>query len=103
MSRRRSRRGPPRCKDCKAPIVFFRSPMTGNYRPFDPRPVDPNQQHVRPPCPVENDRHAWPYRALIEDLMVRLGCSEPEAEEHARAMPWHMPHTCKNTTQEPEQ
>jgi hypothetical protein len=100
MTRRRSRRGPPRCHDCNAPVVFFRNPATGKFRPFDPRPVAQGQQYPRPPWPVENNAWAWPLRDLIEDLMVRIPCSRDEAEEHARAMPWHLPHDCPNRPQE---
>lgn len=100
MSRRRSRRGPPRCRDCQAPVVFFRNPMTNRWRPFDPKPVDKAQQLPRAAWVVENNTWAWPVAYLVEDLMVRLPCSHDEAEEHAHAMPWHLPHDCPNRPQE---
>ena len=99
MSRRR-RRGAPRCRDCNAPVVFFRSSVTRSWRPFHQRPVDPGQQVAAPAWVVENNVWAWPYRELVEDLMVRLQCSQDEAEEHAHAMPWHLPHDCPNGHQE---
>lgn len=104
MSRRRRRSGPPRCKDCRAPVIFFRSPFTGGWRPFEVKPIGA-AMHAGEAFPVENNVRAWRYRDLVEDLMVRLGISEPEAEEHAHAMPWHVPHNCPNRPepQEPEQ
>jgi len=99
MARRR-RRGPPRCRDCNAPVVFFRSPSTGTWRPFAPRPVDPSQQHPGPAYPVEGNVWAWPYRDLVEDLMVRHRYSQAEAEDEAHDLPWHIPHDCPNRRQE---
>lgn len=102
MSRRRSRRQS-RCIDCNKPVRFFRSTVTGSWRPFDPRPVSPGQQLAAPAWVIENNVHAWPYRDLVEDLMVRHQCSRADAEEEAHAMAWHLPHRCptRTETQEP--
>lgn len=99
MTRRR-RRGSPRCRDCQAPVVFFRSAVTRTWRPFDPRPVRDSQQLPAVPWSIENNVWAWPFRDLVEDLMVRLQCGQNEAEEHALAMPRHFPHDCPNRRQE---
>lgn len=102
MSRARRRpAGPPRCRDCKAPIAFFGSPFTGSLRAFDPRPADAHQ--LRPSYPVENNTRAWRDRDLVEDLMVRTGITQAEAEEEAAAMPRHTLHTCPITDTEPEE
>lgn len=95
MSRRR-RRSSPRCRDCQAPVLFFRSARTGNWRPFDPKPVDQRQQNPSTAHAVENGVLAWPLRDLVEDLMVRRHCGRDDAEDEARAMPWHVPHDCPN-------
>lgn len=101
MSRRR-RRGPPRCQHCNAQVVFFRSAVTRTWRPFDPRPVRDGQQLAQAPWSIENNVWAWPLRDLVEDLMVRLQCGHAEAEEHAHAMPQHLPHDCPNRPQNQE-
>lgn len=106
MTRRRRRsRGSPRCRDCGAPVVFFRTAMGGGWRPFEPKPVHPGHQMPELPYSIENGVLAWPYAYLVEDLMVRLECGHTEAEEHALAMPRHLPHRCKNRpeTQKEEQ
>lgn len=101
MSRRRRRgSGPPRCKDCYRPVRFFRSSVTGRWRPFEPKPVNPHQQLPAPAWPVENNVLAWPFRDLVEDLMVRRTCSQAEAEDEAHAMPSYLPHQCPNRPQE---
>lgn len=82
--------------NCGRPVVFFRNPITRNWRPFDLRPVSPGQQLPRPAYVVENNVWAWPHRDLVEDLMVRIPCGQEEAEEHAHAMPWYLPHDCPN-------
>lgn len=83
-------------------MIFFRSSITGNFRPFEVKPVRPGQQQPRPTWVIENNVMAWPLRDLVEDLMVRLQCSATEADEHAHAMPWHVAHDCPNRRQEGE-
>lgn len=95
-----SRRGSPRCRNCQRPVVFFKNPMTGKYRPFNPTPVRDGQQVPGPTYTVENNRHAWQRDVLVEDLMVRLHCGRDEAEEHALAMPRYLPHTCPDQPRE---
>lgn len=98
MSRRARRRGPARCGECQAPIEWFRWAHNGSWFPFQPRPVGPGM-HDRA-YPVENGRHAWRFRDLVEDLMVRREIGQGAAEDEARDMPWHVPHTCTNETAE---
>jgi hypothetical protein len=86
--------------NCQRPVLFFRSPYSGRWRPFEPKPVDTTQQLPAPAYPIENQTIWWPYRDLVEDLMVRHHCSQAEAEDEAHAMPWHLPHTCPNRSQE---
>lgn len=88
------RRRSPRCNDCGRPVTFFRSAITGKWRPFDPKPVRIGQQLTSPAWVVENNATAWPYRDLVEDLRVRRQCSQADAEDEAHAMPWHLPHDC---------
>jgi hypothetical protein len=91
------RRGTPRCNDCKAPVIFFRSPFTGGWRPFEAKPISPGQMHTAAAYPIENNVRAWLYRDLVEDLMVRRGIGQLEAEDEAHAMPWHAVHNCHAT------
>lgn len=92
MTRRRKRREPARCGDCKTPIKWAR--LRGAWRMFDPKRLD-GQQHAAVAYPVENGgSHAEPFTDLVEDLMGRLGCTRSEAEDHVYAMPWHALHAC---------
>lgn len=93
MARRRARRGPPTCQDCRQVIAWFHTP-TGQWRRFDPKPVDARHHNGPPACPVENGRIVWRYRELVEDLMVRREISQADAEDEARDMPWYVPHNC---------
>lgn len=102
MSRRRRRSGPIRCRDCQAPVVFFRDP-SGNWRTYQPHPVK-GRTHIGPIAyPVDNGR-AWRLDELVEELMIRLGYGREEALNAAYAVPWHVPHYCRNlpTTTETE-
>lgn len=105
MSPRRRPRssGPPRCQDCNAVIVFFRSPITDQLRPFDPRPVDPFQQRAVAAYPVLNGHTAWTLEDFVEHRMVHLGVTREEAEDEAHDLPWHIPHHCPNRPQERDQ
>lgn len=107
MSPRRRRRGPPRCKDCNALVVFFRSARTGAWMPFDPRPLS-GRDHpgsVGRLWVIENAATAWPLRELVEDLMVRREISQAEADDEAHDMPWYQTHICTRptTTDSPEE
>lgn len=85
------------CNDCAGRITFIRSPYTGDWRPFDPKPIDRATHQGAVPYPVENER-AWKSRELIEDLMVRRRLSRDEAEREVNDMPWHVPHRCPPLT-----
>lgn len=94
MSRRTRRStGPPRCAECGAQFIWLRAPVTGNWRPFDPAPIDRRSSTQRVAYPVENNR-AWMPRELIEDLMERRECSRDQATSEVDDMPWHTPHIC---------
>lgn len=95
----RKRRGTPRCNSCNRPIVFFRAPSTGNWRPFDPTPVDGRtyQGQHGPAYPIESGR-AWRLRDLVEELMIRHQQGEAVALDEAYAFTWHVAHTCTTPT-----
>jgi hypothetical protein len=82
-----------RCRSCKAPVVFFRSPFTGNVRAFNPKPIDMRTPLVEAAYPVLN-RRAYKLHDVIEELVVVRRCSTAEAEEEARDLPWHTLHAC---------
>lgn len=99
MTRRQRRRhGRPTCGNCGRPVVWLRramaAPGSSAWRTFDPKPVDGRTHHGPPACPVENGRLAWRFRELVEELMVRRECSQADAEDEARDMPWYVPHRC---------
>lgn len=89
----RSRTAP--CNACGGQVVFFRSPHSGSWMPFDPKPIDRAAHQGITPYPIENER-AWKTRELVEDLMVRHQQSRDEAEREVNDMPWHVPHRCPN-------
>lgn len=93
----RGRRGPARCREsnCKAPVVFFRSPYTGRPRTFDPSPVDADHPlaGVRA-FPVLGGSAAYKPAELVGVLQVQRECSTAEAEAEIRDMPWHLIHEC---------
>jgi hypothetical protein len=84
----------PKCRDCQQSIAWFNVLGVGR-RPFEPKPVDPASTG-RPAYPVEGGALAWSLRDLVEDLMVRREISHDEADEEARAMPFHVRHICPN-------
>jgi hypothetical protein len=93
--RKRTRtRGGPKCRHCDARVVWFTDVVSGKARKFDPKPVDGRAHTGRPACPVENGRHAWRFRDLVEDLMVRRECSQETAQAEAYDMPWYVQHHC---------
>ncbi len=84
---------PARCHGCKVPVVFFRSPFTGNLRTFDPKPVDGHHALAVKAFPVMG-RTAYKFSPLVELIQIQRECSEPEAEDEVRDMPWHFIHDC---------
>lgn len=94
MARRRRRNGPPRCRDCRQVIQWIRSPYTGSWARFDPKPVDPASIHGRA-YPVMSDR-AWKAHELVEHLRITRGVDASDAEAEVNDMPWHAPHDCPN-------
>lgn len=73
--------------------MFFRDP-SGNWRTYQPRPVQ-GRTHIGPIAyPVDNGR-AWRLDELVEELMIRLGYDREDATNAAYAVPWHMPHFCR--------
>lgn len=97
---RKKRTGRPRCRDCNAPIVFFRS-WTGNWRTFDPKPVNGRTHVGAPAYPIMHGR-AWRLEELVDELMVTRKYWRDEAEDEAYDVPWHVAHACQTTTTEPE-
>lgn len=93
MTRRRRRRGPPRCNSCGRRIVFLLAPTSGSWRTFEPEPVDGRTWAGGEAYPTEGSR-TYRYRDLVEELLVRRQCSRGEAEDEAYAMPWHVVHHC---------
>lgn len=89
---RRKHTGPPWCHDCRLPVVFFRSPFTGQLRTFNPKPVDMRQQ-LAGAYPVYAGR-AWKLADLVEEPMVIRRCSHEEARAEATDLPWHTLHAC---------
>lgn len=98
MSRRR---GPARCRDCGTPVVFLRSPFTGSMRPFNPTPVDGRDPLAVTAYPVLG-RAAFKYADLVEHIQIQRGCSDTEAADEVRDMPWRFIHDCTTTTSEEE-
>lgn len=91
-----ARRTGSRCPDCKNSVRWIR--LRGGWRTFHPTPVD-GRRHTAAAYPVENNgRVATPFVDLVEDVQVRLGVSQPEAEDHVYAMPWYALHACPTTT-----
>lgn len=82
-----------RCRTCKDPVAFFRSPYTGNVRTFDPNPVDGRDPLAVKAFPVLG-RAAYKFSALVELIQVQRECSDAEAEDEVRDMPWHFLHDC---------
>jgi hypothetical protein len=97
-ARKRPRRGPAQCRNCRAPIAFFLSPfMTGQVRAFNPYPVDPRVQSGAASYPVLG-RQAYRLPDLVDQLMVLRQCSHSEAEEEAADLPRHTFHACPDST-----
>ena len=101
MTRRRRRRGPPKCNKCQRDVLWARLVHSGAWRTFEPKAADTRQATGQVLYPIEGSL-AWHTRDLVEDLMVRRQCSQSEAEEEARAMPWHARHVCPTPTAEKE-
>ncbi|SDC45232.1 hypothetical protein [Nocardioides lianchengensis] len=86
-------RGPAKCRTCRRPVVFLRSPFTGNVRTFDPTPVDGHHPLAVNAFPVMG-RTAYKVVDLVELIQVQRQCSDVEADAEVRDMPWHVPHEC---------
>lgn len=97
MSRRRKTSGPPRCRDCRAQIVFFRS-WTGAWRTWCPIAVDGRTHVGRAASPVFAGR-AWVFEDLVDELMALREQSRDEAVDEAYALAWYVPHVCETTTE----
>lgn len=82
-----------RCRTCHDPVVFFRSPFTGNVRTFDPKPVDGHHDLAVKAFPVLG-RAAYKFAPLVELIQIQRECSDTEAEAEVRDMPWHFIHDC---------
>ena len=92
------RRGPARCNTCKAPVVFYRSPFTGKVRTFEAKPVEPSHPLAGVKAfPVLGGTAAYKPAELVELLQVQRQCSDAEASNEVRDMPWHLIHDCPPT------
>jgi len=90
---RRKRRTAPRCRDCQALIVFFRS-WTGSWRTFDPKPVNGRTHVGALAYPILHGR-AWLLEELVDELLVRHQYGRADAEDEAYDVPWHVAHNCR--------
>lgn len=89
------RRGPARCNGCGAHVVFFRSPFTGKTRTFEATPVEPSHPLAGVKAfPVLGGTAAYRPAHLAEMLQVQRMCSDAEAADEVRDMPWHLIHEC---------
>jgi hypothetical protein len=101
MTRRRSRgRRGPRCRDCDAPVIFLRSPFTGNYRTFEAIPVEPSHPLAGVRAFPVLSRTAYRPADLAEQLQIQRQCSRSEAEDEVQDMPWHLIHECPTDQKE---
>ena len=102
VSRRRCRGGggPARGRGCDAPVVFFRSPFTGNPRTFDPKPVEPSDPRAGATAfPIFSGRAHRP-GDLVDVLMPLRECTASEAEAEIQDLPWHLIHECPPDTKD---
>jgi hypothetical protein len=89
----------PRCRDCQEPVVFFRSPFTGNVRTFDPVPVEPSHPLAGVKAfPVLGGSAAYRPAHLAEVLQVQRYCSDAEAAAEVQDLPWFLIHDCRPDT-----
>lgn len=100
-ARRRRATAPPRCKTCNARIVFHRT-WSGQWLTFEPREVDGRTHSTGGAMPVVYG-HAWQFRELVEELLVRHQYGRSDAEDEAYDVPWYVLHTCPLTTTTTEQ
>lgn len=90
-----SRREPARCRACRRPVVFFRSPFTTGVRTFEPDPVTTSHPGAGVIAfPVLGGTAAFKRSDLRRRLITQRGCSPKEADEEINDMPWHKFHTC---------
>lgn len=94
--RRRKKTGPPRCRNCRAVVVFFRG-AGDRWRSFDPKPVD-GRTYIGPAAaPVLHGR-AWMFTELLDELQALHQYGRGDAIDEAYDLPWHVPHTCPTST-----
>lgn len=91
------RRGPARCRTCDRPVVFFFSPFTAALRTFDPSPVEPSHPLAGVKAFPVLSRRAYKPAELVELLQVQRQCSDAEAADEMRDIPWHLIHECHPT------
>lgn len=97
-----SRRGPTRCRTCRQPVVFFRSPFAGNPCPFEPTPVEPSHPLAGVKAfPVLGGTHAYRPGDLTDLLQVQREVTQTEAADEVRDMPWHLIHECHTDQKDP--
>lgn len=75
--------------------MLLGSPFTGQWRAFDPTPVN-GRTHQAPDAFPSEGMRTYRYQVLVEELLLRRGCSRGEAEDEAYDMPWYVLHRCPN-------
>ena len=84
-----------KCRDCDAPIVFFRAPNSPKTCPFDPTPVEPSHPLAGIKAfPVLGGSAAYRPAHLAELLQVQRQSTIAAAEAEVQDLPWHLIHTC---------
>lgn len=92
MGRGKNRqRGPRRCTGCRAVFEWFS--LRGEWRKFDPTPVD-GRTHIGAHAYPVPGKQAWRRADLVEHLIATREVSQAAAEDEVYDMPWHVLHAC---------
>lgn len=95
------RRGAARCRSCKAPVLFLRSPFTSNVRTFDPTPVEPSHPLAGVKAfPVLGGTAAYKPTDLADLFQVQRQCSSADAAAEVQDVPWFRLHECQTEDDE---
>lgn len=92
-----------KCRSCGAPVVFYRSPFTANVRTFDQTPVTADHPLAGVKTfPVLGGTSAYRPAHLAEMLQVQRMCTDTEAADEVRDLPWFRLHECPQAEAEAE-
>lgn len=94
-------RGPARCRDCGAQLVFFKHHSSPKKAPFDITPIDGHHLNLANAYPVMGQSSYRPTH-LAEQLQVQRHCSDEEAMAEVRDLQWFRIHQCPTTTPDEE-